>query len=571
MFFIFLSFFISSIYFFSLGSLASKFLFNENLSAKDNYYEYALIGMIFASIIPFFLNFFFSLNKYLNDLIFILPIILVLLYKINLKISFKKIILCSFFAAIISTITMSYDNVYRPDAGLYHLPFISLINDQKIIIGLSNLHFRFGHTSIFQYLSGSFNNHIFGDNGILIPHGLVFSFIILYLIKFIFKEQNNIKFFIAFLFLIFIFFRMNRYSSFGNDAPSHFYFLFLIILSLDWKKHIDEYYNFFNKISLVAVFIFFNKITMLFSLLIPVYFLINKKFLTIYKNKFFLIICFIFFSWILKNILISGCIIFPVEQSCIKNLSWFDKSETRRSNAKSGRIENEAWTKGAPNQTTKSFEEYIETYEWIVVWKKHHGKKILEKVTPFLVFTFFLFLYILIFGRRKNLDYKALIKQEKIFIYFLIILNLLGSIMWFLKFPVFRYGYGYLISFFSLAFSSLIFKFFNPDLELLKKGTKYIILIFFIGLLAKNSIRISDNLNEKYSAWPSIYSDTKNNERFDNIPFSLNNEILLYAPKQSMCYYSKLNPCSHLINFEFYPKQLNFKKVNGYKKYSFIK
>ena len=143
--------------------------------------------------------------------------------------------------------------------------------------------------------------------------------------------------------------------------------------------------------------------------------------------------------------------------------------------------------------------------------------------------------------------------------------------MWFLKFPVFRYGYGYLISFFSLAFSSLIFKFFNPDLELLKKGTKYIILIFFIGLLAKNSIRISDNLNEKYSAWPSIYSDTKNNEKFDNIPVSLNNEILLYAPKQSMCYYSKLNPCSHLINFEFYPKQLNLKKVNGYKKYSFIK
>ena len=49
------------------------------------------------------------------------------------------------------------------------------------------------------------------------------------------------------------------------------------------------------------------------------------------------------------------------------------------------------------------------------------------------------------------------------------------------------------------------------------------------------------------------------------------NEILLYAPKQSMCYYSKLNPCSHLINFEFYPKQLSLKKVNGYKKYSFIK
>ena len=84
-----------------------------------------------------------------------------------------------------------------------------------------------------------------------------------------------------------------------------------------------------------------------------------------------------------KNVLISGCVAFPIEQTCIKSLDWFDKSDVRRSNAISGRIENEAWTKGAPHQTDKSFSEFISSYEWIDTWKKYHGKKILKKLLHF--------------------------------------------------------------------------------------------------------------------------------------------------------------------------------------------
>ena len=64
-------------------------------------------------------------------------------------------------------------NVYRPDAGLYHLPFINIINQEKIIVGLSNLHFRFGHISILQYTSAIFNNTLFAENGIVFPFNLI--------------------------------------------------------------------------------------------------------------------------------------------------------------------------------------------------------------------------------------------------------------------------------------------------------------------------------------------------------------------------------------------------------------
>ena len=177
------------------------------------------------------------------------------------------------------TILISYDNVYRPDAGLYHLPFISILNENKIIIGLSNLHFRFGHISIVQYLSASFNNHLFNEKGILIPHALIFSFFLLFLIQKIFSEKNKIILIIIFSFFSFIVFRMNRYSSFGNDAPSHFYYMYLVILSIYFIFDNKNYFNKFNKIILVAIFVYFNKITMLMSLFIPLIFLLNKNFL----------------------------------------------------------------------------------------------------------------------------------------------------------------------------------------------------------------------------------------------------------------------------------------------------
>ena len=92
----------------------------------------------------------------------------------------------------------------------------------------------------------------------------------------------------------------------------------------------------------------------------------------------------------------------------------------------------------------KSFEEFIQTFEWINTWKKHHGKKIIKKITPFLIFVLIFTLFIVMTGKNKK--FKIFNEKEKIF-WFLIFLNLFGSILWFIKFPVFRYGYGYLISF----------------------------------------------------------------------------------------------------------------------------
>ena len=84
--------------------------------------------------------------------------------------------------AILFLITISYDNSYRPHAGSYHLPYISILNENKILIGINNIHYRFGHTSIMQYLSAIYNNNIFNEVGVTIPLCLIFCNFVGYLI-----------------------------------------------------------------------------------------------------------------------------------------------------------------------------------------------------------------------------------------------------------------------------------------------------------------------------------------------------------------------------------------------------
>ena len=94
----------------------------------------------------------------INNSVFLFAIFSIFLI---LKLKLKKIdYLFILIASILSFIIILYDNEYRPDAGLYHLPYTQILNEQNVPIGLTNLHSRFGHISIIQYLS-AFNSKYF--------------------------------------------------------------------------------------------------------------------------------------------------------------------------------------------------------------------------------------------------------------------------------------------------------------------------------------------------------------------------------------------------------------------------
>lgn len=568
---IFIYSFFTSIFIFSSGIFFSKKIINLNFKENFNLFQIGLYGFIFLSFLALVINFVSELNKTINTAIFIL--FLIYLFRNNKDLN-KKIFLYSLFSAFICLLILTLDNTYRPDAGLYHLPFTKILNEEKIIIGLSNIHFRFGHTSIIQYLSALNNNWIFGDKGILIPLAVIFSFFILYLIYEIKNEKNSLILIFNFIIFSFICLKLNRYSDFGNDAPAHIYYFFLTSLALKKFKNFKK--ENMSEILSISVFIIFNKITLFLSAVIPIIILLlHKKKFNFLDIKIIIFLTFFSISFFGKNFIISGCFAFPVEATCVKKVFWYDANSKRGSNAKNTMLENEAWTKGWSDQkeNAKNFEEYLSNFDWIKLWSQNHGKRTLIKILPFLTLLIFLKILISILTKNKKEDEDDQNKEQvsAIFLNTLLILNILGTTMWFLKFPVFRYGYSYLIS--NMAFLFIIVfrnQIIQINLYKLKDKINYIIIALLIVLLSKNLIRIQKNYNSTYSnyPWPKIYAENKFNFQKNNKMIYKNNKFLFYQSKEGLCYYNKA-PCTHMLDSQFSIKEIKFKLFFSYKAFYF--
>ncbi len=514
------------------------FLSNKNKINLEHFSSMLIYGSIILCFIALLLNFFFPLNKFLNTIILILPVIILIRER---KIFFsKKYLIFLLFSTVLIALLIVESNVYRPDAGLYHLPYIKILNDEKIIFGLSNLHFRFGHISIIQYLSAISNNFIFQNNGIVYAQALIASSIIInfsYKIYYYNIRKNyNFHFFYLLAIIIFIFYKMNRYSEYGNDAPSHFLFFFLIseFLSLNKKKMKDICNNF-----ILIMFIIFNKITLLMSIFIGIFLLKEIKIKKIIKLKRFYFLIILSALWILKNLLVSGCIIYPVKSLCFEKIIWSDIKKVEIVSS-----ENEVWTKGWPDYTKiklkndekiVAVETYLKNFFWLPYWSNGHLKKILNILYPYLLA---LIIFLFYFFINKKLIKKF--NYNNIYI-LLIILMFLSTVFWFIKVPVFRYGYSYFVSFFGLIFAliSIQFKLLKNNIP---KFFNFILIIGFSVFVFKNVIRINNNNNDYNNyPWPKYFAMDENNIDYGVQEYILNKKKI-YFPKR-YCMFSN-SPCA---------------------------
>ena len=112
-------------------------------------------------------------------------------------------------------------------------------------------------------------------------------------------------------------------------------------------------------------------------------------------------------------------------------------------------------------------------------------------------------------------------------------LMIIFSIIWFLKVPVYRYGYSYFVSFFSLGFAYLC----TFNIHLKKKSYKFfisVLILFTILFTSKNLLRILKTDNLKVNSFCQILGENGNwinkntNEEND---IKLENAILNKAKK----------------------------------------
>ena len=298
---------------------------------------------------------------------------------------------------------------------------------------------------------------IFNNIGILIPLVIIYSITLIFFINSFFKKnKSNLIKFLSFLFVIFILTTSNRYSSFGNDAPAQFFYLILIYYFLE-SSNDQRNEDHFKLISLLSIFVFLIKPFFILSAIIPILFIFNKyKKIKIFNLTTYIVII-IFCAWIVKNIIITGCFLYPINLTCLDLLDW-------SVNKNKFALESEAWAKGWPDRFDKSldYKEYLEKFYWIKVWFTNHFKFILLKLAPIIIFLMFLSVILLLKFKTKKSEIHKELNQVLIFIAIFLII-------WFSSFPLYRFGSSILISIIALLFIKIFLNKIDLDNYKLKK------------------------------------------------------------------------------------------------------
>jgi len=275
------------------------------------------------------------------------------------------------------------------------------------------------------------------------------------------------------------------------------------------------------------------------------YFIFKNKLL---KKYYLLIILIIILNlaFFLKNFLISGCLIFPIPQTCFDNLAW--GMGTLKIN--DWKTINEAWTKGWYNYFTIEYQKYILSFNWLNTWLNNHFLKSLEKffVPIFTIITLIKFL-------RNEVVYDAKYNLNIIFIFFT---STISVLIWFLNSPLVRLGLIALIPFLIILLNLNLFKNFNFKI---KKKNIFILLIFFpTFFIIKNIYRIINTpLNYQEYPYPRINKDNKITIIKEKIITKKENDVFFKIYDGEKCFNIKF-PC--IIKNK--NKNFTFNSVNNY-------
>ena len=458
----------------------------QNNEKNSNNYEILVFGIIFTAFVAQFLNFFIPLNNYViySNLILIL---LLNFNKINCLYSklFKKNNIILIFLIFFITILI-YGSEFSDDLNHYHGGYIINTDNLNYTFGLNFLHHHYGYSSIWLILHSyfNFNSSILQDIHIL--NGIIFLSLLGLIINEIYKNVknkiiNNYILIIIF-FLFFLLIKYTRLKEFGIDKPGlliaiFFFYYYIKYFLVEKKISIIRYGN----LVLISFFLFCIKIIYLPFLIISVVLyathLIKEKNIKILNSKFNIFLFFILFSYLTKNIVISGCLIYPVKFLCLNSLPWNSLNIVQNLTLNT-EIFNKSYSHNIENISPQF---YIKNFNWLSTWYDRNYQELLELfLTVVLCILFSIFSISKI--KTKKVYYNAL---------FIVISSILFlSIFIALKTPVIRMFHHLFIIF---GIYIILYILNKKKILIKKKVFLSFLLLFFCFSLTKNIFRIHEN------------------------------------------------------------------------------
>jgi hypothetical protein len=606
--FFYLCFF--TIFIFQIGSY---FAFKLKNKITDEYKSLKFFfGIFLLGNIIVFLNFFLPTSSYLTYLFFFMLFALSFRCRICYKYIFKIVLINLIVYPVCLKMTFEYD------AGLYHLPYQNILRNEKIIFGIANIS-RFGFSSFQEYLGSViwYPNFIF--HKFLIGSFLTFFILFLDDLRKTKLNLDNIYFYLTLLSLPFlsrylaIYTTLTDFSS-GVVIILQFYFSIKIFL-LSKRKKID-----LDNVQVLTILTFLSialkpsgALTLILFFLIIIFSIKSYDLLKLFFLRNILLIV-LAFGWILKNVIISGCVIYPISFSCY---SFFDWNASIQAEQDSLAII--SWNR----QPFVGLEETIFSNNWFFnYWIKTYDKFLLS--TLFLLFFIFIVNFIFFYFRNKKahsffyvffpfiiiftFQTEAFFLLQKLFNFylfltlatiglilcilifynyykiilenisknyqFLIVFNFylfLTILVWFYKAPNPRFGFGYFFCLF-IYFGVLLHILFNGNLNIFNFSNNYKFKKFFIMY---SFIIIIFSQTGPTSTHYSIYNYFNNSfftQKLNTNYFDINNIPIVEVEKRKNFGFRPLNSDQCWLNLYCYSSAddvmesfmaFNYKKIKS--------
>ncbi|KAA1268495.1 hypothetical protein FH589_03115 [Leptospira interrogans] len=464
---------ILSLYIFiSFGILAEKIL-----KVKFQFTDRVLVGLSVTNTLVSLVSLFLPIT--ILVLFIFLSFCFVFLYfeRKNLKLLtfgliHKNIIVIITFPFLLSALVFSLNPPFAYDSGLYHIQSIKWIQEYSVVPGLANLHGRFGfNPNIFTIFALTSLKEIFKQE-IFSVNFVIYSILVLHSINRIYKILKQEGFTNSFLLhSIVLFLILEQFMSLSSPTPDLISIVLPLYILTNLPKNENGIHsklnleNYFSSIILsvytISVKLATIPLCILILLLIIRYKFDGKKLLIVIS-----IIFLILLPWLIRNVILSGYLIYPFSAIDIFNFDW----KVPLNAVVSEKLSITGWARN-PGEGYKEAAQ-MKFWEWFPIWWNTISK--LNRLFIVISFLSPIFIFIYSLFKKIKIDFQT---------FAILFTSWIGVIFWILLAPDIRFGKAFLgVS----AISLLLYFNFKINFFPIKisKTSKQIILVFIFIIVS---------------------------------------------------------------------------------------
>jgi hypothetical protein len=331
-FYLFGKFIISKIFKFTKEERSKELVFTKTE------YLAPFFGLLILGNLLIILNIFTPLNNiYVNIFLILLPFLSLKKFRIDIKKYLNTNFIFNYLVIPGILVISTVDITFNYDAGYYHLLHQNWIRESEVIVGMVNIFFALGMSSIYEYLSAI----LWFDSSFVYLHFLniyFLHFFYLFIKQHFLNKKYTDLYNVAFVILIYSILDNFGFGG-GRNGFAYiqgvtkqdttvgilFWFLSIVILKKIKEKNISN--SEIVTISLISFFVYQIKVSgvLVFILyFILVIYILKLKLVNftklIYLHTPVILIAVIWFG---KSLFTTGCFIYPVDFTCIEIFDWY--------------------------------------------------------------------------------------------------------------------------------------------------------------------------------------------------------------------------------------------------------